>query len=237
VAIGRALLAQPNLLLMDEPLASLDQERKDEVLAYIERLRDEIQVPILYVSHSVEEVLRLATAMIVLDRGSVVGSGPIAEVLASAAIDARGALGEVGSLVFGLVRAHDDRYQLTRLDCRGFELVVPHVDLPVGTAVRVRIPARDVAIAVAAPHDLSVSNRLRGVVDGVRTTTGPYANVVVRLTADTAITARVTREAADRLALAAGREVWCLVKSVALDAAALTVAHGAALAGAERGGA
>ncbi|MGE5161273.1 MAG: molybdenum ABC transporter ATP-binding protein [Betaproteobacteria bacterium] len=234
VAIGRALLAQPLLLLMDEPLSSLDQARKDEVLPYIERLRDVTRIPILYVSHSVDEVLRLATALIVMDHGAVVGAGPTAEVLSDPEIAGRAGLHEVGSLVFGFVTSHDSQYDLTRLECGGFELVAPRIDLPVGTAVRARIPARDVAIAVAAPHDLSVSNRLPGVVQGIRAANGPYAHVAVRLTPGTVIGARLTREAVDRLGLSVGRPVWCLVKSVALDPAALTLAHGKALAPADR---
>ncbi len=229
VAIGRALLSQPHLLLMDEPLSSLDQARKDEVLPYVERLRDVTRIPILYVSHSVDEVLRLATALIVLERGEVLASGPVSEVVGSPDVAARVGLGDVGSLVVGRVLSHDDRYALTRLDCEGFELVVPRVELPIGTLVRARIPARDVAIAVVRPHEISVNNQLAGAVESVRALGGPYANVAVRLTPATRITARITRESVERLGLVSGRAVWCLVKSVALDAAGLTLAHGEAL--------
>jgi len=230
VAIGRALLAQPHLLLMDEPLSSLDQARKDEVLPYVERLRDLTRIPILYVSHAVDEVLRLATALIVLEQGRVVAAGAVADVLGARDVAARAGLGDVGSLVSGRVRSHDERYQLTRLDCGGFDLVVPRVALPVGTAVRARIPARDVALATAPPHDLSVNNRLAGAVESVGAPSGPYVEIVVRLTPATCLVARLTRESVDRLGLVPGREVWCLVKSVALDPAALTIAHGEAVA-------
>jgi molybdate transport system ATP-binding protein len=228
VAIGRALLAQPRLLLMDEPLASLDAARKSEVLPYIERLRDEYDVPIVYVSHSLDEVLRLATAMVVLDAGRVVAAGALAEVLARR--DVRERLGgiELGTLVFGAVSAHDDRYALSTLDCGGFELHVPRVDLPIGALLRARIPARDVALALARPSDVSISNRIDGLIASIVPLPGPFAEVSVRVGNDTVIVARITRESADRLALTADLRVWCLIKSVALDAGTLAVARGVA---------
>ncbi len=228
VAIGRALLAQPRLLLMDEPLASLDAQRKDEVLAYIARLRDEFNVPILYVSHALDEVLRLATSLVLLDRGRVIAAGSVAEVLTRP--DVRDRLGgaEFGTLVFGTVVAHDDRYAMSSIDCGGFTLRVPRVDLPVGVALRARIPARDVALTLARPIDVSITNRIEGVVESVVPLPGPYAEVSVRVAPQTLIAARITRESADRLALAADVRVWCLIKSVALDAGALAIAGGRA---------
>jgi molybdate transport system ATP-binding protein len=227
VAIGRALLAQPRLLLMDEPLASLDAQRKAEVMPYIERLRDEFSVPVLYVSHTLDEVLRLATSLVLLDRGRVVAAGPLAEVLTRRDVSDRLGGAEFGTMVFGAVRAHDDRYFMSTLDCGGFELHVPRVDLPIGTALRARIPARDVALALARPSDVSISNRLEGVIESVTPLQGAYAEVSVRVAA-TLIAARITRESADRLALAPRLRVWCLIKSVALDAGALAIAKGGA---------
>ena len=228
VAIGRALLAQPRLLLMDEPLASLDAQRKDEVLFYIARLRDEFNVPILYVSHALDEVLRLATALVLIEQGRVVAAGPLSEVLTRR--DVRDHLGgsEFGTLVFGTLRAHDDCYALSTIDCGGFELRVPRVEMPVGSALRARIPARDVALTLAQPIDVSITNRIEGAVESVTPMPGPYAEVSVRVAHDTLIAARITRESADRLALAPGVRVWCLIKSVALDASALAIARGGA---------
>jgi molybdate transport system ATP-binding protein len=228
VAIGRALLAQPRLLLMDEPLASLDAARKAEVLPYIESLRDQYDVPILYVSHALDEVLRLATAMVVLEQGRAVAAGPVTDVLARADVRERLNMTELGTLVFGAVRAHDDAYALSTLDCAGFELHVPRVDLPLGTRLRVRIPSRDVALALARPSDVSISNRIEGVIESVVPQAGPFADVMVRVSSGTAIAARITRESMDRLALTQGLPVWCLIKSVALDAGALVLARGAA---------
>jgi molybdate transport system ATP-binding protein len=228
VALGRALLACPRLLLMDEPLASLDAPRKAEIMPTIERLRDETRIPILYVSHSLEEVLRLATALVVLDHGRIVAAGPVGEVLGQAPV--RSALGEgdVGTLVFGRIGAHDDRYQLSTIDCFGFELHVPRVELPLGAALRARIPARDVALSLSRPSDVSISNRIPGTVESVVPLLGPYFEVVVRVSAETALAARITHESADRLALVPGLPVWCLIKSVALDVGTLSVARGQA---------
>jgi molybdate transport system ATP-binding protein len=228
VAIGRALLAQPRLLLMDEPLASLDAARKADVLPYIERLRDQYDVPIVYVSHSLEEVLRLATAMVVLERGRVVASGAVAEVIARHDVRHHFADAELGTLIFGTVRAHDDRYGMSTLDCGGFELHVPRLDLAPGAPLRVRIPARDVALALARPSDVSISNRIEGRIESIEPLVGPYAEVWVRVGAGTQIAARITRESVDRLALGAGLPVWCLIKSVALDAGSLAMARGVA---------
>jgi molybdate transport system ATP-binding protein len=228
VAIGRALLAQPRLLLMDEPLASLDAPRKAEVLPYIERLRDELRVPIVYVTHSLDEVLRLATALVLLDVGRVVAAGPLSEVLQAPA--ARRLLGEsqVGTLVFGRVQAHDDSYGLTTIACDGFELRVPRLPLPPGAAVRARLPAREIALALARPVDVSITNRLPGTVHAVEPHDGPYCAVQVRIGPSTVLTVNITRESADRLALAPDLPVWCLIKTVALDAGALALASGSA---------
>lgn len=228
VALGRALLAQPRLLLMDEPLSSLDAARKAEVLPYIERLRDELRVPILYVSHAIDEVLRLASALIVLDAGRVVAAGPIDSLLTLPAV--RELLGgaEPGTLVFGTIASHDTNYGLSTLACDGFELRVPRVPLAVGTPVRARIPSREVALALARPSDVSITNRIAGVVVSVEARDATYADVVVRLGASTDLAVTITRESTERLALARGLAVWCLVKSVALDAGALAIARGAA---------
>ena len=235
VAVGRALLAQPRLLLMDEPLASLDAMRKAEVLPYIERLRDEFDLPILYVSHAVDEVLRLATALVLFDGGVTVAAGSLTEVLdhPRAAPLRRGA--DAGALVYGAVREHDARYGLSTLACEGFTLRVPRVDLPVGAPVRLRIPAREVALALSRPSDVSITNRIEGVVeqvversDAADPPLSGHLEARVRVGPDTVLAVAVTRESAERLALAPGLRCWCLIKSVALHADALVIAHGRA---------
>jgi molybdate transport system ATP-binding protein len=229
VALGRALLAQPRLLLMDEPLAALDAGRKGEVLPYIERLRDELRVPVLYVTHSLDEVLRLATAIVLLDHGKVVVAGALADVAAHPRANELFGF-DIGALAFGRIAAHDERYGQTRIAFDGFDLRVPRVALPVGAAVRARIPGRDVALALTRPGDVSISNRVEGRVESINplNQSGTQVEVAVRVAPGTVLRALVTREAVDRLALQPGLSLWCLVKSVALDAGTLALARGTA---------
>jgi molybdate transport system ATP-binding protein len=236
VAIGRALLAQPRLLLMDEPLASLDTPRKAEVLPYIERLRDEFDLPVLYVSHAVDEVLRLASALVLFEAGAAVAAGPLTEVLEHpCAAPLRGGA-DAGALVQARVAGHDPDDALSTLACEGFTLRVPLLDLPVGAPVRLRVPAREVALALSRPDDLSITNRIEGVVERVLQRTevigtgrpAAHVEVHVRVGPGTVLAAAVTRESAQRLSLAPGLRCWCLVKSVALHADALLLARGRA---------
>src|SRR5437762_4808848 len=164
VAIGRALLARPRLLVMDEPLASLDEARKTEILPYIERLRDEALVPIVYVSHQVAEVARLATTMLVLTEGRVAAIGPTAAIMGRIDLFPLTGRAEAGAILATRVAAHDQAFGLTVLRAAAGELRVPHLDLPVGAALRVRIRARDVMIAVQPPEGLSALDVLPGTV-------------------------------------------------------------------------
>jgi molybdate transport system ATP-binding protein len=225
-AIGRALLAQPRLLLMDEPLASLDAPRKAEVLPYIERLRDQYDVPILYVSHAVDEVLRLASALVVLDAGAVIAAGPIDDVIWLPAVARLFPAVEAGTLLHCRVRGHDCRYGLTLLETDGgVTLRVPQLELLVDTPVRVRIPARDVALSLSQPVDVSIVNRLPGTVAAIEPLDATHVDVQVRVgDRGNRLRARITREATERLALSPGLPLWCLIKSVALDRATLLVA-------------
>jgi molybdate transport system ATP-binding protein len=216
VAIGRALLTSPRLLLLDEPLASLDDSRKDEILPFIERLRDEAQVPIVYVSHSLPEVERLATTVVVLLDGRVVAVGSPTDVLGRSELIAPHAAAEAGALIEATVSGHDEIFGLTALQSRAGEFQAPRLDLPIGTPVRLRIRARDVMIATARPDGLSALNVLPGI---VRTLDGGATGPVdvgldcggVRLMA------RLTRKSIDMLRLEPGRQVFAVIKSVALD--------------------
>src|SRR5205807_2123520 len=196
VAIGRALLARPRLLVMDEPLASLDEARKTEILPYIERLRDAAGVPIVYVSHQVAEVARLATTLVVLTEGRVAAIGPTAAIMTGRA--------EAGAILATTVAGHDPVFGLTVLRAAAGELRVPHLDLPVGAALRVRIRARDVMIALAPPVGLSALNVLPGTVAEIGHADG--AIVEIRLDcAGEALIARLTRRSVETLGLAPGR--------------------------------
>ena len=216
VAIARALLASPRLLLMDEPLASLDAGRRGEILYYIERLRDEVGVPILYVSHEIEEVVRLASHMVLLSDGKVAASGPVHELMGR--IELRRLIGryEGGAVIEARVASQDLKSGLARLAFAGGELIVPDVDALVGETLRIRVRARDVSIALEEPRSISVLNCFRGRIAEVGAE--PGASVDVRIdVSGTPILARITRHSAERLRLAEGLEVWALVKAVSLD--------------------
>ncbi|MBE7247898.1 MAG: molybdenum ABC transporter ATP-binding protein, partial [Actinomycetospora chiangmaiensis] len=213
VAIGRALLAEPRLLLMDEPLAALDEARKAEILPYIERLRDEAGVPVVYVSHSVAEVARLAATVVVLDAGRVAASGPAETILRRA--DLIPVHGEPGALLTMTVAGPDAATGLTRLRGQVGTLLVPNLTHPPGTTVRVRIPARDVLISLGPPQGLSARNVLPGRIAAL-TPTG--SGVLVEIDCHGAIlTARLTEAAVRDLALTPGRDVVAVIKSAAID--------------------
>lgn len=211
VAIGRALLAAPRLILADEPLAALDEARKAEILPYFERLRDEVAVPILYVSHSLAEVARLATTVIALREGKVAALGPPAQVLGDAGVVGTRAVASV--LRARVVAHHDDG--LSELATAAGPLHLPRVPEPPGTVIRVRIAANDVILSRAAPDGLSALNILRGTIAAIHPGKGPAARVVLAV-GDEQLTARVTRRAVAALGLEPGQTCHAVLKSVAV---------------------
>ena len=216
IAIGRALLAQPRLLLMDEPLASLDVARRDEVLRYIELLRDDLAIPIVYVSHSVAEITRLADTVVILSDGKAIAVGDVDEVMGR--LDLRPQTGryEAGAVIDTVVAAHDTEYGLTTLRFDGGELIVPNVEALLGERVRVRIRARDVALALTRPEGLSVVNILRGTLVAIADPGGPIVEAQLRVGA-ASLVARITRRSRVDLRLAEGQQIYALVKAVSFD--------------------
>jgi molybdate transport system ATP-binding protein len=221
VAIGRALLAGPRLLLMDEPLASLDARRKDEILPYLERLRDQANVPIIYVSHSVAEVTRLATTIVLISDGRVHAVGPLQEVMGRADLYPLAGRFEAGAVLLVHVARHDPRWGLTELAGSFGELVVPRLEIPVGTALRIRVRARDVILAVTRPSGISALNVVEGQVERLIPIEEGALEVQLRAS-NQRLLARVTRRSGEALGLAPGRQVFAVIKSVAIDRRSLS---------------
>lgn len=219
VAIGRALAASPRLMLMDEPLASLDEARKAEILPYVERLRDEAGIPIVYVSHAIAEVARLATDMVVLSGGRLVASGPAPDVLARLDLAAPEERDETAALVEATLEAQDDAFSLSVLRSAAGLWRVPRIDAGLGTSMRARVRARDVMLALDRPERISALNVLPAVVRSVTEAPGA-ADALVHLDAGgDRLLARVTRQTVAALPLAPGTAVWAIVKAVTFDRA------------------
>ncbi len=216
VAIGRALLAQPRLLLMDEPLASLDVTRQNEVLRYIEQLRDDLHIPIVYVSHSVAEITRLADMVVILAEGKALASGPVDEVMGRFDLRPHTGRHEAGAVIETTVAAHDLHYGLTTLRFPGGELLVPNVEALAGERVRVRIRARDVALALEPPRKISTLNVLEGSLLAMTDEDGPIVDVQLRV-GEALLVARITRRSQMELGLTEGQPIYALIKAVSID--------------------
>lgn len=225
--IGRAILSNPRLLLMDEPLAALDEARKEEILPYLERLRDELRLPILYVSHSLAEVARLATTVILLDQGRVTAAGPAAELLARP--DLSPALGprEAGALVAATVLGHEPD-GLTSLAAAGGTLFVPGLAARPGSQLRLRVMAQDVMLSLDRPERISALNVLAAEVCEVHLGTGPGAMLRLKAGGEALLT-RVTRRSVEALNLAPGTRLFAVLKAVSVAPASIGSAEAAPL--------
>jgi len=214
VAIGRALLTSPSVLLMDEPLASLDSERKSEVLPFIARLPRELSIPILYVSHSLDEIINLADMVVLIDSGKVAATGSVEDLMSR--FDLQHFIGpyDPGVVVGTVVEGHDRDGGLTRLRFAGGVLKVPLFDARVRDTVRVRIRSRDVGIALSRPDRISVQNIFPA---AVRKVTESGLFIDVQLDIGCPLFARITPAAMNNLNLAPDRQVFALIKSVAIS--------------------
>jgi molybdate transport system ATP-binding protein len=217
VAIGRALLAQPHLLLMDEPLASLDSLRKSEIMPYLTRLKTALKLPILYVTHALDEVAQLADSVVLIEAGRVIGSGPLSEIVA------RGDLplaqrDDAGALLQCRVMEHDLRRELSRLEGGGATFWVPLLDAPLDAERRLRIPAREVILAGTPPEAISLHNIVPGEVRRITSDTARRSVLVeIALPGGGALISRVTTDAIVRLALSSGSPVLALIKSTSIE--------------------
>ncbi len=221
VAIGRALLSAPRLLLMDEPLANLDISRRREVMPFLEALHRRLRLPVVFVSHNIDEIVRLADRVIVLHRGRIAAEGAVSDVLSR--LDVQNLIfgeagnDDLGTIVEAWITSHDDAEHLTELACPGARLFVARLPLTVGAPVRLRLRARDISIATEKPKGLSIQNMIEGEIAAL-TATGPgQLDVVLRMRdGGASFHALITQRAARQLGLAEGMTVWALVKTVAI---------------------
>jgi molybdate transport system ATP-binding protein len=219
VAIGRALLANPRVLLMDEPLASLDTARRAEILPYIAGLRGALDIPVIYVSHQMDEISRLADTMVLVADGSVSAVGPVEVLTNRLDLEPLTGLHDAGAVLPCRVAEKDTRFGLSRLKFSGGSLWVGTVDPPLGATVRVRIGARDVALALSPPVDISMLNVIESVVTEIGEPKGAQVDIGLAAGED-ALWARVTRRSLADLDLKPGMRVHAMIKSVSIDGAA-----------------
>lgn len=215
VAIGRALLVSPKILLMDEPLSALDTQSKQEILPYLERLHRELDIPVLYVSHALDEVARLADQLVLLQAGKVIANGSLHDTLARLDLPLAH-FDDAGTVIEANVARHDEAYHLTQLDFTGGHLWVGRVSQPFGTQVRARVLARDVSIATQAPQGTSINNILNARIDEIHDEGPDKVTVRMQVGESQVLLSRITRRSRDHLGLRPGLFVCAQVKSVAL---------------------
>jgi molybdate transport system ATP-binding protein len=215
IAISRALLTSPRLLLMDEPLSALDTASKQEILPYLQRLHRELDIPVLYVSHALDEVVRLADHLVLLEQGRVIASGALNETLARLDLPIAH-LDDAGAVIEAEVAQHDEKYHLSKLDFPGGHLWAGRVDQPLGSRVRARVLARDVSIATQEPQGTSINNILNAHIAEIRDEGTDKVIVRMKVGESHVLLSRITRRSRDHLGLVVGMEVYAQVKSVVL---------------------
>jgi molybdate transport system ATP-binding protein len=215
VAIGRALLTSPRLLLMDEPLSALDHQSKQEILPYLERLHRQLSIPVIYVTHSPDEVARLADYLVVMEQGRVRAAGTLERILPDLDLPVR--LGGGGSVVFpATVSGVDRQWHLCKADFSGGSLWVPDHGHELGQSIRLRVLAKDVSIALSQNEAQSIQNVLPGVIRQISADTDPGIALLKLDVGGTALLASITARAVDQLGLRVGLPVWAQLKSVAV---------------------
>jgi molybdate transport system ATP-binding protein len=229
VALGRALLSNPDVLLLDEPLSALDHARKQEILPYLEWLRDHRKIPILYITHAVDEVARLADHMVVLDRGKTIATGSVFEMLGRTDLPPLSGRFDAGTVLPARIVSRDPKAEVSFLECGGQRLVVPYLGRPQSSHVRLHVRARDVMIARTPPRDISANNIIPVTVIKISDEPGDTIDVTMCfghdadacLLAETSgrptIHARITKWSGARLNLQAHQKVFAIIKSVMVN--------------------
>jgi len=215
VAIGRALLTQPRLLLLDEPLAALDGARREEVLPYLESLRDHLAIPMVYVTHDFDEVLRLATYIVLMESGAAIAQGEVAKMSLDPHLRSLIGPDQVGAIIDGVVLGFDSASGLTKVRVGHGELHVQARNLAVGTPLRVQLLARDIIVSTQIPERLSVRNCLAGLVTSIQDDDLGGDLVTIDI-GGAVIVARITKAATRELSLTPQTNAWALIKSVSL---------------------
>jgi molybdate transport system ATP-binding protein len=216
VAIGRALLSQPRLLLMDEPLASLDNARRDEILPYLQRLRDVMRMPVVYVTHAIDEAYRLADFLVLLEEGQVLAAGPMADLVARVDLPLA-QRDDAAGVLLGYLHSHEPERGLSAIACGGQVYMVPQCDIAPGASVRLRVPAREVILSLDIPRNISVNNVISATVCALRQDATTHAVLVELDVGGGQLLARVTMDAAERLQLRPGVRVLALVKAMGVE--------------------
>jgi molybdate transport system ATP-binding protein len=216
VAIGRALLSSPRMLLMDEPLSALDQARRDEILPYLARLHGALSIPIVYASHALDEVMGLADTLVLVEAGRVRAAGPLTEMVSRVDLPLA-AREDAAGLLHGVVHSHVPERRLTAISCGADLLWVPMMQPAEGTHVRLRVPAREVILALEAPRHISVNNIIPAVIADIAEDQPGHAALVSLEIGGGQLLARVTLDAAERLRLQPDRRVLALIKSMSVD--------------------
>jgi molybdate transport system ATP-binding protein len=216
VAIGRALLSQPRLLLMDEPLSSLDSARRGEILPYLLRLKDRVRLPIIYVTHALDEAVYLADHMVLLARGQVLAEGSISEMAARVDLPLA-ARDDSAGVLQGYLHSHDPERRMTGIACGGLLIQVPLLEAPERTPIRLRIPAREVILSLDTPREISVNNILPATVAAIARDEAAHAALVELDIGGGQLLSRITIDAAERLHLRPGLRLLALVKSMSVE--------------------
>ena len=217
VSLGRALIANPRILLLDEPMAALDAARKAEIMPWLEKLRDEARIPILLVSHAIEEVTQLADNVVFLEEGKVLAAGPTEDVLSRSDLSPNGAFLEAGAVITGRVLSQDDAHFMTEIGFEGGRIWVPRLVAERGGRVRLRVRASDVMLALEEPRGVSANNVVAATISAIRETEDtPYLDIDLDC-GGTRLLSRITRMSGERLGLGTGMTVFAVIKSVSVE--------------------